>query len=124
MSSPFAHVLRELEQEKARIDNERARVEEAIAVIQRLADGPNGQSPVSRKPLSEETTNEDAVDAVLARYDDLTTREIKEKAERLGKTLNMNSIRWTLHHAVEDGKYRKRKDGRVNRYSLAKKETA
>ncbi|WP_425153939.1 CfrBI family restriction endonuclease [Candidatus Palauibacter sp.] len=40
------------------------------------------------------------------------------KGAHLGKDLNINSVRWTLHHGVQEGRYEKRKDGRINRYKL------
>lgn len=111
------------------LESERAQLDKALDALRSVREARNGSGPVANsarssvppKPLSEDNTNEEAVDTVLSvTGGGLTTSEIVDKAAELGKEVKKNSIRWTLSHGVDEGKYRKKKqeNGRANLYWL------
>lgn len=121
MENPYGHVIRELEAEIARI-------RQAIYVLKQRAphegDGAESQRqlPIELPEIAQDDlTNEQAVDQVLQNATEpLTVKEIGRHSERLlGKTLNVNSVRWVLHHGTSEGRYRKEKRGNRNFYSFA-----
>lgn len=111
------------------LESEQAHLNKALDALRSVRESRNGGNPVADKarpssgktPLSEDSTNKEAVDTVLSvTGGEVKTSQIVEKAKELGKTgIKRGSVRWTLHNGVEEGRYVKEKDGRANVYWLA-----
>lgn len=72
--------------------------------------------------LDEDMTIREAVSTILRRAGEpLTTREITDRSEQMGKELNINSVRWDVNHGADEGVYEKLppdEGGRAKRYRL------
>lgn len=119
-----------IDQAIALLESERAQIDNALEALRRIRhsrdvsrpDEEEGGSGSRSTPLSEEDTNEEAIDTVLRLTGGgLKTSEIVEQSAKMGKEVKKNSVRWTLHHGVEEDKYVKEKEegGRANLYWLA-----